>query len=93
MRRLKVLSDWDSTNPVGAASNHALRGEAQRLKFPRIGQAGSPGTLYVLDEPTTGLHMHEVGMLVQVLHRLGITAPLLCSSNTIWMSWPPRTTY
>jgi ABC-type molybdenum transport system ATPase subunit/photorepair protein PhrA len=47
----------------------------------------------VLDEPTTGLHMHEVGMLVQVLHRLGITAPLLCSSNTIWMSWPPRTTY
>ena len=46
-------------------------GEAQRIKISReLGKRSLPGTMYILDEPTTGLHMHEVGKLVTVLHHL-----------------------
>ncbi|MDR2800142.1 MAG: excinuclease ABC subunit UvrA [Desulfovibrio sp.] len=46
-------------------------GEAQRIKISReLGKRSLPGALYVLDEPTTGLHMHEVGKLISVLHEL-----------------------
>ena len=38
--------------------------------YYELGKRSLPGALYVLDEPTTGLHMHEVGKLIQVLHRL-----------------------
>jgi excinuclease ABC subunit A len=46
-------------------------GEAQRVKISReLGKRGLPGAMYILDEPTTGLHMHEVGKLISVLHGL-----------------------
>ncbi len=46
-------------------------GEAQRIKISReLGKRSLPGALYILDEPTTGLHMHEVGKLITVLHGL-----------------------
>ncbi|MBD5608303.1 MAG: excinuclease ABC subunit A, partial [Desulfovibrio sp.] len=43
----------------------------QRIKISReLGKRSLPGTMYILDEPTTGLHMHEVGKLIKVLRAL-----------------------
>ena len=46
-------------------------GEAQRIKLSReLAKQSSGKTLYILDEPTTGLHFHDIGMLLCVLQRL-----------------------
>lgn len=56
---------------LGQPATTLSGGEAQRLKISReLGKRSLPGSLYVLDEPTTGLHMHEVGKLIQVLQQL-----------------------
>ncbi|MCF8104367.1 MAG: excinuclease ABC subunit UvrA [Desulfohalobiaceae bacterium] len=56
---------------LGQAATTLSGGEAQRLKISKeLGKKSLPRALYVLDEPTTGLHMHEVGKLIQVLQRL-----------------------
>ena len=71
-RRLAVLEDVGLDYiRLGQPATTLSGGEAQRIKISReLGKRYLPGTMYILDEPTTGLHMHEVGKLVTVLHHL-----------------------
>ena len=71
-RRLAVLEDVGLDYiRLGQPATTLSGGEAQRIKISReLGKRSLPGTMYILDEPTTGLHMHEVGKLVTVLHHL-----------------------
>ena len=46
-------------------------GEAQRIKLSKeLSKRGTGNTLYILDEPTTGLHFQDISTLLEVLHRL-----------------------
>lgn len=72
LRRLEVLEQVGLEYlRLGQPATTLSGGEAQRIKISReLGKRRLPGALYILDEPTTGLHMHEVGKLIRVLHQL-----------------------
>ena len=71
-RKLQTLIDVGlSYISLGQSATTLSGGEAQRVKLSKeLSKRDAGKTLYILDEPTTGLHFHDIEQLMAVLHRL-----------------------
>ena len=71
-RKLQTLLDVGlGYIQLGQAATTLSGGEAQRVKLSlELSKRDTGRTLYILDEPTTGLHFHDIDMLLKVIHRL-----------------------
>ncbi|WP_101760265.1 excinuclease ABC subunit UvrA [Oceanicoccus sp. KOV_DT_Chl] len=71
-KKLQTLMDVGlSYIRLGQAATTLSGGEAQRVKLSKeLSKRDTGKTLYILDEPTTGLHFHDIQQLLNVLHRL-----------------------